>query len=210
MSRTRTQRVSQATALRHWLRLEARKRGVAEFDPDELSEREALDRLLDCKPGAAAFVWRDAPIQWWRTTLSRREFVHLRVVEGPDDLLWRSLSPDGRILGAAERIAHGDPNELVAETGVDVHHVLDLRDALREDGQFPLSEPLVLSKREGCEPPAVADGNYRATAHALRVLQTGEYEPVEAFLGVGRRPVLEPIRQRACEVVRRVRSPHRW
>ena len=99
------QRVSQATVLKHWLRLECHKPEGPALAVESLSERAALDRLLRLKPGAAAFVWREKPVRWYRTTLSRAEFERLRVVEGPDDLLWRALSTDGTVLGAARRIA---------------------------------------------------------------------------------------------------------
>ncbi|WP_440008050.1 hypothetical protein [Halomicrococcus sp. SG-WS-1] len=195
------QRVSQATVLRHWLRLECAKPETPDFAVESLSERAALDHLLDCKPGAAAFVWRDAPVRWYRTTLSPEAFARLRVIEGPEGMLWRSLSPDGTVVGAARRVAGGDPDALAAETGVDVGRVLDVR-------ENPPDEPLVLARREGCEPPYVADGNYRATARALALVETGEYDPVEAYLGVCSRPVLEPLRQRACALVRRALG--RW
>ncbi|WP_458187236.1 hypothetical protein [Haladaptatus sp. NG-WS-4] len=196
-------RVSQQTVLEHWLELECRKATTPSFDVESLSERETLDRLLRLKPGAAAFVWREAPIEWRRVTLSRRAFERLRVVAGPDGLHWRALSPDGTILGAARRIRDGDPDELTAETGVDVDRVLSLRES-RPD------EPLVLVDRWNCHPPQVADGNYRATARAVKLLETDEYEPACAYLAVCPEPVIEPLRRRTCEFLRRHLGRRTW
>ncbi|WP_276300150.1 hypothetical protein [Halorussus lipolyticus] len=189
-------RVSQVTVLREWLRVERSHPEVAWFPIDSLSEREALDELLDRKPGAAAFVWRDAPVEWYETTLSREEFADLRVIEGPRNLRWRELSPDGTVRSAADRIAREDPDELSAETGVDVQTVLDFVD------EMPAG-PLVVSTREGCVPRFVADGNHRAVAHVLR-MRSGEFTPQRAYLGVGRNPVAKPLLERVCGAVRGV------
>jgi hypothetical protein len=205
------ERVSQATVLRHWLALERRKRDDERPPPEALDERTALDELLEYKPGAADFVWRDAPVEWYRTTLDAETFDRLRVVGGPDGLLWRALSADGTVRGCAERIARGDPDRLAAETGVDIDHVLDLRDRKRDRDRDEGGEdvggtdPLVLSTRRGCAPYRVADGNHRAVAVALAVLEGEAYTPMEAFVGVGSNPVLRPAYERLCGVVRDVR-----
>lgn len=193
------ERVSQATVLRRWLAAEREKVGA---DPDgvaALSGREALDCLLDRKPGAASFVWRDAPVTWYRTTLSRPEFEALHLVEGPPGLGWRALSPDGTVLGAARHIAAGDPAALAADTGVDMAAVL----AARAAGP-PREPPLVLSTREGCVPRHVADGNHRAVATALDLLDGDGYEPRPAYLGVGSNRVVAPLGQRLCALLRRL------
>jgi hypothetical protein len=193
-------RVTQAHVLRAWLRME--RRGL-EADPasdvavETLSERELLDRLLDRNPGAAAFVWRDAPITWYETTLDRDSFANLRPVEGPEGLGWRALSPDGTVLGAARRIASGDPDELAGETGVDVARILRFREE-------PPDGPLILSTRRGCVPRYVADGNHRAVALALDLLAGEPWRPQQAYLGVGTNPVGRPLLERVCGFVRGV------
>lgn len=193
--------VSQSEVVRHWLRAEAEKSTTDDLDVDALDD-EALNVLLRQKPGAAAFIWRDAPIDWYRVELSRREFAGLHVVEGPEHLYWRALSPDNTIRGAAERIASEDPEPLGEATGVDVSKVLTLRDEMPgvADREF------VLSTRQGCSPWTIADGNYRAVAKALYLLEDGEYTPQPAYLGVGANPVVRPLRERVCGLLRRVRS----
>ena len=187
-------RVSQVEVLREWLRVERSHPEVDWFPIESLSEREALDELLDRKPGAAAFVWRDAPVEWYETRLDREEFADLRLVEGPQRLGWRALSPEGTICGAADRIASEEPAELAAETDVDVETVLDFV------GEMP-EGPLVVSTREGCVPRFVADGNHRAVAHALR-MRSEEFTPPRAYLGIGRNPVAKPLLERLCGVGR--------
>ncbi len=188
--------VSQVEVLREWLRVERSHPEVDWFPIESLSEREALDELLDRKPGAAAFVWRDAPVRWYETTLHRADFEGLQLVEGPPSLRWRALSPDGTVCAAADRIARGDPDELAAETDVDVRTVLEFVEEMPEG-------PLVVSTREGCVPRYVADGNHRAVALSLR-MRSGEFSPQCAYLGVGRNRVAKPLSERVCGAVRGV------
>jgi hypothetical protein len=212
------ERVSQSEVVRYWLRVEVEKDGVPSSeraasttdDPvsgdeetassvSDLSDRAALDGLLDRKPGAAAFLWRDAPVAWYRLDLTRTEFDALHVVEGPPNLGWRALSPDGTVRGAARRIDRGDPERLAATTGVDVSKVLSLAETHESVGR-----PLVLSTRQGCVPWTVADGNHRAVATALALRRGASYGPRSAYLGVGTNPVAVPLWERLCGVARRV------
>jgi hypothetical protein len=186
--------VTQVEVLREWLKTERTHPDAEWFPIETLSEREALDELLDRKPGAAAFVWRDAPVEWYALTLDRATFERLRLVEGPDGLGWRTLSPDGRVLDAARRVERGDPENLTDETGVDV-------DLIRRFRKDPLDRPLVLSTRRGCVPRYVADGNHRAVALALELL-SGDFRPQRAYLGIGANPAGRPLLQRLCGVVR--------
>ncbi|SIR83668.1 hypothetical protein SAMN05421858_4063 [Haladaptatus litoreus] len=191
-------RVSQEHVIKRWLELETRKSDVPSVDAESLTEREALDELLNAKPGAASFLWREAPIEWREVTLSRHAFERLRVIDGPENLSWRALSPDETVLGAARNVSTGNPDDLTAKTGVDVRQV-------RSIAENPPDEPLVLVDRRNCRPPRVMDGNYRATARALNLVETGTYDPVSAYVGVPSRPVLKPIRKFVCELVRRRR-----
>ncbi|MFC4357947.1 hypothetical protein ACFO0N_08295 [Halobium salinum] len=200
------ERVSEGTVVRHWLALERAKhdRDLDGPPPDDVSDRAALDELLTFKPGAAAFVWRDAPVEWYRLDLTREEFDDLHVVPGPDGLLWRALAADGTVRGCAERIADGEADRLRAETRVDVPYVLERRRLLSERDEF--REPLVLSTRRGCVPRFVADGNHRAVALALALLDGRPYTPQPAYLGVGANPVFRPLTERLCGVARSISS----
>ncbi|WP_134669458.1 hypothetical protein [Halorussus marinus] len=190
-------RVSRQTVLREWLRME-RTDAETDRDPVEgLSERAVLDELLDHKPGAAAFVWRDAPVEWYELTLDRETFSRLRVIDGVDGLRWRALAPDDTVLGAARRVAREDPAALTARTGVDVERIRRFR-------ADPPGGPLVLATRRGCVPVTVADGNHRAVALALDLLAGEPVTFPRAYLGRGANPVVGPLRQRVCGFVRGV------
>lgn len=194
--------VSQTEIIRHWLRVEQEKSTTDPFDVDEVTDDEALDTLLQLNPGAAAFIWRDTPVDWYHVALSRREFLASHVVEGPEHLSWRALSPDNTIQGAAERIETENPEHLAAATGVDVSKVLSLRDEM----PAVANRELVLATRQGCTPWTIADGNYRAVAKALYLLDDGVYTPQKAYLGIGSNPVTTPLRERVCGLLRHVRS----
>lgn len=180
-----------------WLAHERRKHGET-IDPS-LTADEAFDALLTANP-AAAFFWRDAPVTCYRLALSREQFDRLRVVPGPEGLLWRALSTDGTVRSAAARIDRGDPERLARETGVDVPAIEALAASMPS-----VEEPLILSTRRGAVPWHVADGNHRATAMALSMRRGGEYAPWPAYLCVGANPVLEPLVQRVRGLFRALR-----
>ena len=109
--------VSRAALVRDWLARERRKQSLdpgVPCPPDE-----AFDHLLDYEPGAAAFLWRGAPVRGYRTTITRERFRRLHVIEGPPNLRWRALSPDGTVLGAARALETlADGRGRLAEMGV--------------------------------------------------------------------------------------------
>ena len=193
--------VPRETVVRYWLDRELRKR---EDDPDvaRLDTDAAVDALLREKPGVADVVWdRDDP-DWYRLSIPRERFQRLRLVGGPPRLLWRALSPDGTVMGAAERVAGEPAADLGRETGVDVETILGYRDALAAGEQL---DPLVVATRQGCAPWHVADGNHRAVALGVRLVETGEYDPQPAYLAVAPNPVLRPALERLCGLFRRLR-----
>ncbi|MFC6905179.1 hypothetical protein [Halalkalicoccus tibetensis] len=182
--RRAARRVPREEVVRAWL---AREREGSEPPPTASG---AFDALLSENPGAAAFLWRDAPHTCYRLPLSRARFDRLHVVEGPSELGWGALSPDGTVRGCARRIDRGDPDRLAHATGVDVPRIERLSAEPSDD------DPLVLSTRRGAVPWHVADGNHRAVALALSLRRGAGYEPAAAYLCVGANPVLGPLVQR--------------
>jgi hypothetical protein len=229
------ERVTERVVIDQWLAAEARKRtvavpGIGTLDAhddrsrntlddqqantldkrgiDALNDDDALDALLRRKPGAAAFLWRARPVEWSRIALRRGEFERLRFVDGPDGLGWRALAPSGNVVDGARRIAADGRPVLDAGTEVDVERVRSMAETLAAGGRLA---PLVLTKRRGSGPPTVADGNHRATAIALHLVQIGEYRPQRAYLGIGVNPVLKPLWQRVRGALDRFRSDDaRW
>ncbi|WP_129114908.1 hypothetical protein [Halegenticoccus tardaugens] len=203
-------RVSQRTIVDHWLASESRKPGVASIDPASLDDDGALDRLLRLKPGAASFLWREAPIDWYRVRLTGGQLRRLRVIGGPPRSLWGALSPDGTVDGAARRVESADPRRLAKRTGVDVPRIVRLADEASGGGDGGGSElpDLVCFARRPWVRPFVADGNHRAVAAALALRRGDPYRPLGAYLGVGRnRPrgaVAEAVRSLLWAVRTRV------
>jgi len=193
--------VAEERVLREWV---ARDADAADevTDVEAASTREMTDALLEAKPGAASFLGRDRPIRWYRTDLDRDEFTALRPVDGPEDLLWREVSTDGTLVGVAERLQADGPEPLDA-AGIDTGAVREYRDEL-SDGVLP--DPLIVRTRRGATPWFVADGNHRATAVGLRLLETGRYEPQPAYVAVSANPVVRPLIDRVRGAFQRLRG----
>lgn len=195
-----TERISRVQAVRYWLGREF-DNGADVPDPAGLSFEETLDALLSTNPGAASFLWRETPIRWYRLTLDRETFTGLRPVGGPDSLLWRDLSTDGTLLGAAERIDREGRRALADETDVALDAVAAYRDDVATGRAL---DPLVVRTRRGRTPWFVADGNHRATGAALHYVETGEYVPQAAYVAVTANRVLRPAIDRIRGALQRL------
>ncbi|QCW01921.1 hypothetical protein [Natrinema pallidum] len=194
-------RVPEERVLRDWLAREIeRNAGAVDSGTVPTNATALLDALLSAKPGAAAFLWREQPIRWYRLVLDRDRFVALRPVDGPDDLLWRDVSTDGTLFGVAERV-HTEGIDPLDAAGIDAEAIRTYRDELAAGTRF---DPLIVRTRRGATPWFVADGNHRATAAALHALETGRYDPMPAYVAVTANPVLEPIVDRARGLLQRL------
>lgn len=194
------ERVLEERVLREWLEHETDGRTrTVDFESGPANTA-VLDALLSAKPGAAAFVWRERPIRWYRLDLDRERFGNLRPVDGPDDLLWRAVSTDGTLFGVAERVRDEGFGPLES-AGIDAEVIRAYRDDLAAGARF---DPLVVRTRRGATPWFVADGNHRATAAALRTLETGRYEPVPVYVAVTANPVLGPMLDRIRGLAQRL------
>jgi hypothetical protein len=195
-------RVRQASVVREWLRRESANPSTA-FDGDiaSMTDREVTVALLELKPGASRFILTAPSLRWYRTTLDEAELRRLKLIACPEQTLWRALSPDGTVGGAADRIVGAEPDRLAAESGVDVNHITSLAEATGP------AEPLVVHTRRGHAPWTVVDGNHRAVAHVLS--SAGPSEPQPMYLAVEPNSDLRTLRERLVGVVRRVlgRSP---
>ncbi|WP_224269843.1 hypothetical protein [Haloprofundus salinisoli] len=203
-------RVARREVLDHWLACEGLTPSGGSNGPPSRTE-DAVDRLLRANPGAAAFLWRDAPIRWFHTHLSADELGRVRVIEGPENLLWNALSPDGTVEGAATRVVESDASRLSEETGVDVARIERLAEQLA-DASETLPD-IVCVQRRPWERPSVADGNHRAVAAAVAagrenrperreeaVVRQGDTGQVGVYFGVGANRPFEDV-QRASKAV---------
>ncbi len=194
-------RVSEERVLRDWLAREIeRDAGAVDSGTVPTNATALLDALLSAKPGAAAFLWREQPIRWYRLVLDRDRFVDLRPADGPDDLLWRDVSTDGTLFGVAERV-HTEGIGPLEAAGIDAEAIRTYRDDLAAGTRF---DPLIVRTRRGATPWFVADGNHRATAAALHALETGRYDPMPTYVAVTANPVLEPIVDRVRGLLQRL------
>ncbi len=187
-----SERVTHAEVVRTWLARERRKRD-AEPPDSGTAVGPMLDELLGYQPGAASVLWRDAPFQWRKLNLERVTFDQLHVVEGPSALGWRALASDGRVTSIAAKLADLRPIEtdLIDSPGLDLACVRHLCD----EGTR-IDDPLVVTTRPGDVPLYIADGNHRAVAYALGLVEGRTYEPVPAFVGTGSAPVFARARER--------------
>lgn len=181
-------RATRAVVLRAWLCQERGQR-----PPSGHSEADLLDELLSRKPGAAAFLGRETRIEWFRVTLDRRRLRTLRPIEGPSALSWRRVATDGTLASVARRIHESGFGVLADASGVDADTIADYRDALAAGESLA---PLVVRTRRGRTAWHVADGNHRVTAAALRGIETGDYEPLDAYLAVTARSLLTRVTDR--------------
>lgn len=196
------ERVDRREIVRYWLEREyAKADDEGASDVDAIPTEAAVDALLRYKPGVADVVWRD-PVRWYRLRLSRTGFESLRLVAGPPGVTWHALSPDGTVVGAARRIAAEPTADLQATTGVDVAAVRAYRDRIAAGEDVGA---LVVATRRGCAPTHVVDGNHRATARALYLVETGDYDPQPAYAAVTPNPVVRPAREHLCGVLRGMR-----
>lgn len=193
------ERVSQDQVVREWLAREPGAESQGPAAPDA-----ALDALLSAKPGAASFLWRETPVEWYRVELEREAFEGLRPVGGPPDLLWRSVAADSTLFEVAQ-CCYRSGDGALAEVGIDVSAVRRYRRTLADGGTLNL---IVVRTRWGRTRWVVVDGNHRATAAGLHLLESGEYDPLPACLATVPNPVFSRINERVGGWIQRLLG--RW
>lgn len=176
--------VSRTQVMRYWLREELDEADGDSLDPDAVETEPGLrQKLIEREPIAERAFAAEAA-DWYHADLSEAELRDLRVVVGPHDQDWRSIANDNRIASIAERIREaerrGDLADLDESFPKDLQKIVEMADAIDRDG--PVSRLVVL--KEGDDPAYVVDGNHRAVAHVLSLLQGGAFTGQEAYLGV--------------------------
>ncbi|XVH30709.1 hypothetical protein ACNS7O_09925 [Haloferacaceae archaeon DSL9] len=190
----RAHRVSKRAVIDHWLARDG------EADPSA-TDAEALDRLLDRRPGTADALWRDEPSDWYHCQIPVEHLSRLRVVPGPRGLGWHALTDSGTVGGAATTLA---ADESVAVSGVNRRHIERLANEIADGGCGPIADIICFARRPW-ETPAIIDGNHRATAVTLarrrRPDSSSMRRRIGAFVGVGRNTPIGDLR-RAGRAVR--------
>lgn len=172
------QETNRKAVLTDWLQRESDTN--PEWLPDD--ETELLIQVLENDGGAGRHLWHPAPSQWYRGTLSPQQFETLRVIESPDGIGWSALAPDETVITAARQILNGSVPD-TAGAAVDIDKIR----RLAQQGWDGAVGPLVLVTAPGWPTPRIIDGNHRATALGMTLLETGQLPTVEVYLGV--RPV---------------------
>jgi hypothetical protein len=190
--------VSRREVMAYWCRREAAKDDES-LDVADLTDAELANYLIETLGGTERILWATDEVTWCRTTLDERTFRDLRILECPDGSAWRRLALDEAVFTAAERILADDLDGVDPDL-VDVAHVRSLADRL-PDADI---DELILSTGQSTTPPRVVDGNHRATAMAVHVLRGGEYQPMDAYLGLERTRVLRPALDKARWYLRRL------
>ncbi|PSP85895.1 hypothetical protein BRC83_02040 [Halobacteriales archaeon QS_1_68_17] len=196
-------RVDRRTVVEHWCERELRKRGEA-VDLSTRDDAEVLALLMEHTTGENGYLWKAGVDRWYHERLPEGAFRQLRLIASPAGTGWRAVAADGSLLTAADNLADGTVTEETTALA-DVEHVRRLADDLPAAGV----EDLVLVTRQSPAPPRIVDGNHRALAVALHLVETGEYVPTSAYVGVVRsRPLadlLDKVRWYAGRVLRDLR-----
>lgn len=167
--------VSRNEVVTQWLEMELKKDANENFDiSSNIQECEDVARLLVHKPDAASIFWKH-DFKWYRHQISEDEFQTLNTV-------WDGIS----VFEAAENIKEGTSTlsedkqekiESIAENSID------------DRG------PWIIYRSKGFWSDAsVADGNHRAVATALQIIQGEKYQPQTTYVGYPSRGLSKYVR----------------
>lgn len=174
--------VSQKEVIRYWLSTLVDD----EIDVDDISSEDRLFRELRNRQSGPTSIFGDHSIEWELTELSEEEFRKLRIVKGPPDGDWRTFvpnsdSPTPSLESIAREIKNTDrEEEFHPDARGKLPKVYEILDSYRSGESMG---KLVLFKESQGSPPWIADGNHRAVAKMLCLMEGGEYRGQEAYLG---------------------------
>lgn len=172
------QRIDQDTVITNWLILEQKKGNIDQaVNVKDLSSSERVERLRTLwspprwGPGGPSYVWRQAEL----TESLLRSARHA----------WGRFGVPGTVMDLAHAIQQENPGSEWREVLLDhdelVRDIKSIAQGLPEslDGKLVLEASLR-------RPPMFIDGNHRATAIALHLLRTGDFVPIETYVGFAR------------------------
>ncbi len=194
--------VSREAVIRHWLDREVAKRGES-LATEEMDETTLLAALMDRTTGENRPLWHPDGTTWYHGVVDEALLRRLRTVAAPAGLGWRRVAPDGRVWTAARRIHEGTVTDETTPL-VDVT-------AIRRLAAAPAGiDDIVLVGRQTTAPPRVVDGNHRAVAAAVHVLDGGAMPDLEAYVGVIRTRPLTGLVEKARWLARWYRRDGWW
>lgn len=172
--------VEEEEVIRHWL-------SGLDGDPDveSTSSRDKSLQDLQSRQRGPTSIFENYSIDWSYTQLSETEFRNLRIVKGPSDKDWRLLAPESNsqipmLETVAKEVKSKTVNEIAEPIRDKVEKVRDLVEVVRKGDEF---EPIIILQERNQKYPWIADGNHRAVAKYIYLLETGEYNGQEAYFG---------------------------
>lgn len=161
------QKIGESAVIADWLEkeLEKDRKSPFEIGEDHTSrEHEKFAQLLAQKPGSAR-VFLNYNLRWCQTTLSEEEFRNLKVIWGENRTAIKN----------AQDILNGESSLLPAQKD----HIQEIANNYE---QYP--ERWVLNRRrKPGSGPFLQDGNHRAVATALRLLQGHGFSEKMVYIG---------------------------
>lgn len=167
-------RVAQSDVVETWLRSDIQKHDSQAVNVDELTEEEQISHLLRLNPGVASIFWKFSLV-WYRIKITEKQFRSFRTV-------WRTAGVPERLMDVAQGIDENDPRivDPLENHGVALEKIDNLD---HPDGDPERESSIIVYRPEVTGAPLIADGNHRATAYALHLLRSGQYEPLTAYMG---------------------------
>lgn len=169
--------VCEREVLRYWLKMELSE---SEQDVDEIKLKKGLYERLRSEQSGPTSIFEDNKIIWRYTELSEQQFRKLRIVKGPPDTDWRLIASDQRLETAAQHIRDAESPD---EFGTSVEDKIPKVQDMVEHYQKGESMGHLILLKEGLQTPWIADGNHRAAAKMIHLLEGGDFQPQGVYLG---------------------------
>lgn len=180
-----SQRVSEDRVIADWLRLEQQKEEIASStEIASLSPEERIDALRHLWSPPR---WDSDGLSrtWYRVDLTERLLRSVRHA-------WGVFGVPGTVLDLARAIRQKHPEPKWRRALAEHPDLVSEVEAIAEDLPETPDGKLILEAGFR-RPPMLIDGNHRATALALYLLRTGEFVPMEAYIGFPERAALSSV-----------------
>jgi hypothetical protein len=180
--------IDKAEVMNYWLQLEADKEPDSIPNAKQLDDTELVSQLMEYADGDTRVFWKHSNVDWYEKQLVESDFENLTPIDSPNGIGWGCFQSNSRIVDCARQI---DSGEITNDTTdfVDVEYIKSIESTL-PDYQM---KKLIIETGESASPPKVIDGNHHAVAFALHYVKTGEFLPVNAYIGVKKTSILRNI-----------------
>lgn len=181
-------RIDKTKVMNYWLQLEADKDPDSILNSKQFNGAELVCQLMEYADGDTRIFWKSSDVNWYEKQLSESEFKNLKPIDSPNGIGWDCFQSNSRIIDCARQIANGEITNSKTEY-VDVEYIKTIESALPGHQM----KKLIIETGESASPPKIIDGNHHAVALALHYVKTGEFLPVNAYIGVKKTSILRNI-----------------